>query len=78
MVTNLWTTPKSLGSYQAQMKTHVPMAVDTEGQAFRAFGIRRLPAVALIDAGGRLVRIVGPEDNDLTAAVEKLAVAHKN
>jgi len=77
VVTHLWTTPKSLGSYQARMRPRVPMAVDTEGQAFRTFGIRRLPAVALIDADGRLVRIVSPEENDLTAAVEKLAAGHK-
>ena len=78
VVAHLWTTPKSLGSYQARMKPRVPMAVDTEGQAFRTFGIRRLPAVALIDTDGRLVRILGPEDTDLTAAVEKLVARHKN
>jgi len=73
VVAHLWTTPKSLGAYQARVKPHVPMAVDSDGQAFRVFGIRRLPAVALIGADGRLVRIVGPDDTDLTAAVEKLA-----
>lgn len=69
---HLWTTPKALGSYEARMKTRVPMAVDSDGQAFRVFGIRRLPAVALIGADGRLVRMVGPDDTDLTAAVNKL------
>jgi hypothetical protein len=48
------------------------MAVDSDGRAFRVFGIRRLPAVALIGADGRLVRIVRPGDTDLAAAVEKL------
>lgn len=73
VVARLWTTPKALGSYQARMKPRVPMAVDSDGQAFRVFGVRRLPAVALIGADGRLVRIVGPDDPDLTVAVEKLA-----
>ena len=72
VVAHLWTTPKALGAYQARMKPRVPMAVDSDGQAFRVFGIRRLPAVALIGADGRLVRIVGPDDTDLAAAVEKL------
>lgn len=72
VVAHLWTTPKALGSYQGRLKPRVPMAVDSEGQAFRLFGIRRLPAVALIDSGGRLVRIVGPDDTDLTAAVKTL------
>lgn len=70
VVAHLWTTPKSLASYEARLKPRVPMAVDTEGFAFRRFGIQRLPAVALINPDGRLVRIVGP-DSDLGSAVEK-------
>jgi thiol-disulfide isomerase/thioredoxin len=77
VVTRLWTTPKTLALYQTQRKPRVPMAVDTEGRAFQAFGIQGFPAVALIDADGRLFRIVGPEDNDLTTAIEELAARHK-
>ncbi len=77
VVTRLWTTPKTLASYQIRMNPHVPMAVDTGGQAFHAFGIQRFPAVALIDSAGRLFRIVSPEDNDLTTAIEKLAARNK-
>jgi thiol-disulfide isomerase/thioredoxin len=73
VVAHLWTTPKALAAYETRMKPRVPMAVDSDGQAFRLFGIRRMPAVALIGADGRLVRMVGPDDTDLTAAVEKLA-----
>jgi thiol-disulfide isomerase/thioredoxin len=73
VVAHLWTTPKLLAAYETRLKPRVPMAVDSDGQAFRVFGIRRLPAVALIGADGRLVRMVGPDDTDLTAAVEKLA-----
>ena len=76
VVAHLWTTPRSLNSYQTRMKPRVPMAVDGDGRAFRAFGIGRLPAVALIAADGRLVRILGPDDTDLVAAVEKLAIQH--
>jgi thiol-disulfide isomerase/thioredoxin len=77
VVTRLWTTPNNLASYQTRIKPHVPMAVDTEGQAFHAFGIQRFPAVALIDAGGRVFRIVGVEDNDLTTAIEELRARDK-
>jgi hypothetical protein len=59
------------------MKPRVPMAVDTEGQAFHAFGIQDFPAVALIDADGRLFRVVGSQDHDLTTAIEELAARHK-
>jgi thiol-disulfide isomerase/thioredoxin len=72
VVAHLWTTPKSLGDYQKRMNPRLPMAVDTDGVAFRVFGIRRLPAVALIGADGRLLKVVGPEDADLPAAIAKL------
>ncbi len=72
VATHLWTTPADLAEYESTMKPRVPMAIDTDGLAFRTFGIRRLPAVALIGADGRLVRIVGPDDTDLTTAVEAL------
>lgn len=72
VATHLWTPPTDLAHYEAKIKPRVPMAIDTDGLAFRTFGIRRLPAVALIDADGRLVRIVGPDDTDLTTAVEAL------
>jgi thiol-disulfide isomerase/thioredoxin len=72
VVAHLWTTPKSLGAYEGRMKPRVRMAVDTKGKAFSLFGIRRLPAVALIGADGRLQRVIGPDDDDLEAAVETL------
>jgi hypothetical protein len=72
VATHLWTTPADLAQYEAKLRPRVPMAIDTDGLAFRTFGIRRLPAVALIGADGRLVRIVGPDDTDLTTAVEAL------
>jgi thiol-disulfide isomerase/thioredoxin len=72
VVAHLWTTPKALAAYTARMTPRVPMAVDSDGEAFRVFGIQRLPAVALIAADGRLVRMVGPDDGDLPAAVDKL------
>jgi thiol-disulfide isomerase/thioredoxin len=72
VVAHLWTTPGSLASYQARMKPRVPMAIDSDGRAFRVFGVGRLPAVALIGADGRLVRMVGPDDTDLATAVDQL------
>lgn len=73
VVAHLWTTPKSLATYESRVKPRVRMAVDDAGMAFRMFGIQRLPAVALINADGRLVRIVGPDDSALAEAVGGLA-----
>jgi thiol-disulfide isomerase/thioredoxin len=72
VVTHMWTTPQDLADYQVKTKQKLPYAIDTEGTAFRLFGIQRFPAVALIDADGRLRRIVGPDDKDLTQAVTEL------
>jgi thiol-disulfide isomerase/thioredoxin len=72
VVSHLWTSPQSLADYRAQTGQTLPYVVDTDGTAFQVFGIRRFPAVALIDAEGRLRRIVGPDDGDLAEAVESL------
>jgi thiol-disulfide isomerase/thioredoxin len=69
---NLWTTPKELTAYKARVKPQVPLAVDDLRQAFRLFGVSSFPAVALIGADGRLVRIVGPKDTDLSKAIALL------
>ena len=73
---HLWTTARSLNSYVTRVKPRIPMAVDTNGQAFRVFGIGRIPAVALIGSDGRLVRVVGPDDTDLASAVDNLVRAN--
>jgi thiol-disulfide isomerase/thioredoxin len=73
VVTHLWTTPEDLSAYQKKTRQQLPFAIDTAGTAFRTFGIQRFPAVALIDAHGRLQRIVGPDDTDLAEAVASLA-----
>jgi thiol-disulfide isomerase/thioredoxin len=78
IVTNLWTTPKSLASYQATVKSRVPMAIDPDGRAFHTFGIHSLPALVLIDAEGRLARVVHSDDGDLATAVEEWRGRRKN
>lgn len=72
IVSHLWTTPDSLTEYLERTKDRVRFTVDSDGTAFRVFGIRRFPAVALIDIHGKLVRIVGPDDTDLKVAIEHL------
>lgn len=73
IVSHLWTGPQDLGHYEAEAKPRIAMAIDTDGTAFRTFGIRRFPAVALIDKEGRLVRVVGPDETDIAGAVAALA-----
>lgn len=58
VVSHMWTAPKDLKDYEAKMAPKMPFAIDTSGDAFRAFGVKRLPAVALIDKDGRFVRLM--------------------
>jgi len=67
-----WPDLKDLADYKTSTRTKLSLALDADGTVFRAFGVRRLPMVALLDADGRLVRVVGPDDRDLADAVRAL------
>jgi hypothetical protein len=73
VVSHLWTNPEALASYEAESKPQISMAVDTDGTAFRTFGIRRFPAIALINSDGHLVRVIGPDEADIAGAITTLA-----
>jgi thiol-disulfide isomerase/thioredoxin len=73
IVSHLWTNGEALASYETDVKPQIPMAVDTDGTAFRTFGIRRFPAIALINRDGHLIRVVGPDEADIASAITTLA-----
>lgn len=73
IMSHLWTDPAALASYEAEAKPQFPTAVDTDGTAFRTFGIRRFPAIAIIDRQGRLVRVMGPDETDAEGIVVTIA-----
>jgi thiol-disulfide isomerase/thioredoxin len=73
IMSHLWTDPKALASYEVDVKPQIPIALDSKGAAFSTFGIRRFPAIALIDKEGRLVRVLGPDESDIAGAVADLA-----
>jgi peroxiredoxin len=73
VMSHLWTNPGALATYEAEEKPQIPLAVDTDGTVFRTFGIRRFPAIALIDRDGRLVRVMGPDETDIASTVVTLA-----
>ena len=72
VVTNLWTTPADLPNFEKQLTPRLHVAMDTDGSAFAALGVRQFPAVALIQRDGRLARIVTSRDKDLAEAVNAL------
>ncbi len=64
-----WATAQDLADYKKNNKVTVPLALDSSGSLFRAFGIRDIPTVALIDSSGKIVKMVSPADADLAGAV---------
>ena len=65
-----WATEQDLADYKKNNKVSFPLALDSSGSLFRAFGIRDIPTVVLIDSSGKIVKMVSPTDTDLAGAVQ--------
>jgi len=61
----LWANADELAAYQKEHRGALQLALDTRSDVFAAFGIRQIPAVVLLDAQGRVARVLGPDENDL-------------
>lgn len=72
VMNHLWTGPKALANYESQMKPLFPLALDASGAAFRTFGVKRFPAVALIDTHGRLAKLVERDPAKFAAAISSV------
>lgn len=68
-----WTTADDVTEYKTTYHVNYPLVFDEDGAVFRAFAVRQTPTIALLDPRGRLVGLLGPDDHDLTAAVQALA-----
>ena len=75
VMSQMWTTPKGLAKYESMMEPRFPLAVDSSGAAFRTFGVKRFPAVALIDAHGRLAKLVEGDPGHFAAAILSVRVS---
>jgi quercetin dioxygenase-like cupin family protein/peroxiredoxin len=72
IASGLWASPKDLADYQKDPGTEVPLTLDAGGELFRAFGVRDVPTVVLLDAQGRVAAKLGPKDRGLEAALRTL------
>lgn len=54
----LWTTRDELAGYAKEKRTSIPLALDQSGEIFRAFGVRNIPAIVMLDAQGRVSKVV--------------------
>jgi len=75
VMSHLWTTPKDLAEYQSKMKPRLPLAVDSTGAAFRTFGVKRFPAVALVDKQGRLIKLIEGDPAKFATAISSQPVS---
>ena len=72
VMSHMWTTPKALANYESKMKPPFPLALDSSGTAFRTFGVKRFPAVALIDTSGRFIKLVEGDPAKFATAISSV------
>lgn len=56
----LWTSRAELADYAKQHHTSIPLALDEDGEIFRAFGVQNIPTIVMLDAQGRVSKIIAP------------------
>ena len=72
VMSHMWTEPADLAKYESKMQPRLPLAIDTSGAAFRTFGVTRFPAIAIIDARGRLAKLVQGDPDQFAAAISSV------
>jgi quercetin dioxygenase-like cupin family protein/thiol-disulfide isomerase/thioredoxin len=72
IASGLWASAKDLADYQKEPGTTVPLTLDANGRLFRAFGVRDVPTVVLLDSQGRIAAKLGPNDRGLEQALRVL------
>lgn len=69
----LWTEPADMASFRTLFGPGFRILLDENNQAFTRFGIRQIPAVALINKDGRLVEMLDGSRPDLGVQIEAFA-----
>lgn len=52
----LWTSRAELADYATEHHTAIPLALDENGDVFRAFGVQNIPTIVKLDAQGRITK----------------------
>ncbi|WP_434664886.1 TlpA family protein disulfide reductase [Aeromonas sp. NJAU223] len=68
----LWVSVADLQDYRKSAGSTLPLALNEDDSLFRAFGVRDIPSVVLLDSQGRIARILSPQDRDLADAIKGL------
>jgi len=65
----LWSSALDVQDYRARNVLRIPLYLDANGQIFRAFGVREVPTMVVIDGSGRIVCRLRANDKALNAAI---------
>ena len=69
IASGLWASQKDLAEFRTKKESYrMPLYLDANGAAFRAFGVRQVPTVIFLDKSGAERRF-GPMDQGLSAAL---------
>ncbi|HUO81055.1 MAG TPA: redoxin family protein [Steroidobacteraceae bacterium] len=73
IASGLWAGREDLAEYRGAHALRLPLALDESGDLFREFGVREVPVVVVLDAGGRIVRRLAGAGEELQAELGRLA-----
>lgn len=73
IISGLWTKESDVESYLADTQVDIPVLLDAKSELHHTFGIQKIPAVVLISANGKVVEKLGPQNNTLAEAVERIS-----
>ena len=77
IASGLWSDNAGLSSYRNTNKVTLPLALDTSGDVFRRYGVKRIPTVILVDADGKEVQRLTGDMSALPALVARAATLGK-
>jgi len=64
IASGLWASEQDLRDYRNEHRIPVPLTLDRDGVLFRRFAVRRMPAVIVVDAEGRIARQIDMNELD--------------
>lgn len=66
---NLWVNRDEVKAYQQDTATQIPLVYDANGELFRAFLVRDVPSIVLLDKTARVKKIIDHNTQDIAAAM---------
>lgn len=75
MASRLWTEDSDLPPFQKLLGPDIGLALDKNASIFSRFGVRQIPAIALIDSSGHLREMIGADDTHVEEKITAFAKA---